>query len=62
FVAELEVPDGVHETLVTGFPARIPVVDSTHVFHVPDPAEERIQNGRNVCTGLMSDTASRELI
>jgi hypothetical protein len=31
---------------VTGFPARIPVVDCTQVFHVPEPVEVRIQNGR----------------
>lgn len=40
------VPDRVYESLVTGFPARIPVVDGTLVFHVPDLAEVWIQNGR----------------
>lgn len=41
-----KVPDRVYESLVTWFSDRVSVVDGTLVFHVPDPAEERIQNGR----------------
>lgn len=40
------VPDRVYESLVTGFRARVGVVDGTLVFHVLDPAVARFQNGR----------------
>ena len=40
------VPDRVYESLVTGFRARVGVVDGTLVFHVIDPAVARFQNGR----------------